>query len=140
MDEINSIPTPISKVLVESQNILLQATHPPPNSKVLKFEVDPLYTSVKENVNPNKPILNPNEIGCFNLLPDEILIEILKKVGTEDLGNFCLINGNICKFIVNSFLLSKSGFNFLIRANQFNLVVNKDNQKAHFDLFSSIGL
>lgn len=140
MDEVNSISTPIINIFVENQNILQPASHRLSNSKILKIKVDSLNSSGQENVDPSKPILDQNKIGYFNLLPDEIFIKILKKVEVEDLCNFCLLNGIICKFIVNSFLLSKCGFKFLIRANQLDSVVNKDNQKALFDLFSSIGL
>lgn len=135
---------PSSKVLSESQNkpsssqSASQATKFSNCSMIFKV-ADSFYTSIKENINPScKP--KPNVIGYFDLLPDEILIQVLSLLDMKDLANFCLTNKILCKFFVDTFLLTKSGFFTIVRANQLDLVVSANNKNKLLDFFSSLGM
>ena len=100
------------------------------------------FTNLKAYIfkfsNPAVTLLpaNQSNVGPFSLLPDELLLKVLKIVDVKDLGAVSLTNRNLNKFIVGNFLLSKSGVNFLIRASQFDPSANRDRL---FELFSSIG-
>lgn len=111
------------------------------NAKRLMMET---YTLIKENIDPNKMFSikakkSENNIGCYDLLPDEIFIKILKKLDVEDLANFCLTNSKLRNFVIDNFLLSFAGYHFLIRASQLDVGYDTEKQTCILNLFSSIG-
>ena len=103
----------------------------------------PFFTLIKNSSDKQfKKIFDKNNeisVGYFHLLPDEIIIQILKYLSIMDMANFSLTNRIIRNFIIENFIISSSGYNYLIKESKIEYEHNDEKQTAILQLFSSIG-
>lgn len=110
----------------------------------------PFFTFIKDSAkymqNDKFELIDCRQsIGFFYMLPEEILLKILKLLSIEELGIFALTNCRIRNIIIDNFLISSTGYLHLIRANNFefnNPIVSGSFEQQYpvLKLFSSIGI